>query len=362
MEELQYKDFSLKTHQKNWHLKRPNFCQFELTFKCDFHCKYCYSGCFNRSEFIKKELSTKQVKFILDKLYEAGVIWLCFTGGDPLTRKDFLEIYDYAKQKGFIISVFTTAYSIDEGAVKYLREKPPFAIEITLNSIRKNTFETISARKETFDKSMYGIRLLAENKIPLKIKTMIIEDNKEELFEVKEFVESLGLSFRPDANIHARLDADVSACSLRIRPERVLEMDRLLCSTSLSFEQGNDGFQCKQEIRDNKYPFRCAAGSGDGIMIDPYGEMFFCCCLRKSSFSVFEYEIEDVQKLFFSMRQRTFEKDSRCRYCQLVDICNSCPGKAYLETGDLEVPVEWSCELAHLMAKEQNLVNSFSSF
>ncbi|MFQ5868041.1 MAG: radical SAM protein, partial [bacterium] len=87
MREIQYKTFSLRTHKKNWLLKRPNVCQFELTFGCNLHCKHCYTDCYNKPDCLKKELKTGEVKFILDKVYKAGVIWLCFTGGDPLTRK-----------------------------------------------------------------------------------------------------------------------------------------------------------------------------------------------------------------------------------------------------------------------------------
>lgn len=113
MEEIQYKTFSLNTHKKNWQINNPNVCQFELTFKCGLHCKYCYTDCYNKPDYSKDELSTKEIKLILNKVYDAGVIRLCFTGGDPLARKDFLDIYAYAKIKGFIITIFTNyAYRV----------------------------------------------------------------------------------------------------------------------------------------------------------------------------------------------------------------------------------------------------------
>ncbi|GAF88367.1 unnamed protein product, partial [marine sediment metagenome] len=118
MREIQYKTFSLRTHKINWLLKRPNVCQFELTFGCNLHCKHCYTDCYNKPAYLKKELKTREVKFILDKVYKAGVIWLCFTGGDPLTRKDFLDIYSDAKDKGFIITLFTNGYSMTEEIAK----------------------------------------------------------------------------------------------------------------------------------------------------------------------------------------------------------------------------------------------------
>src|SRR4030042_1866779 len=115
MKEIEYQDFSLATHNKNWQINKANVCQFELTFKCGLHCKHCYSDCFNNPSSISRELDTKQIKLILDKVYAAGCFWLCFSGGDPLAREDFLGIYSYAKQKGFIITVFTNGYSMNDG-------------------------------------------------------------------------------------------------------------------------------------------------------------------------------------------------------------------------------------------------------
>lgn len=72
MKEISYKVFSLKAHRNNWQLHKPNVCQFELTFKCGLNCKHCYTSCYNKLNYISKELSTKQVKQILDRVYEAG--------------------------------------------------------------------------------------------------------------------------------------------------------------------------------------------------------------------------------------------------------------------------------------------------
>ena len=117
MQKIKYKTFSLRLHKKNWQSKKPNLCQFELTFGCALHCRHCYSDCYNKARFIKRELNTKEVKLVLDKVYGQGMLWLCFTGGDPFSRKDFLELYAYAKDKGFIITIFTNAYSINKRIV-----------------------------------------------------------------------------------------------------------------------------------------------------------------------------------------------------------------------------------------------------
>lgn len=346
MKEIQYKSFSLKTHKKNWQINSPNVCQFELTFRCGLHCKHCYTDCYNKSDYSKDELSTKEIKLILDKVYNAGVIWLCFTGGDPLTRKDFLDIYSYAKDKGFIITIFTNGYSMTKRVANYLKERPPFVVEITLNAVTRKTYEDIAQVKDSFEKVMDGIKMMTQRKLPLKIKTQVTKDNLKELPKIKEVVENLGLDFRPSVFLHARLDKNLSPCSLRIKPEEIVELDKRLLDT------GDKLLECAPNAKyqkPNTNLFSCAIGGGDGVHIDPYGNLVPCNCIREPRINLCRESIERAQKNILTwVRSRAFTTDSKCRTCQMRDTCYRCPGKAMVEKGNLEAEIEWFCELAKL--------------
>jgi len=360
MKEIQYKKFSWNTHKKNWKLKRPNVCQFELTFACGLNCNYCYASCYNKGQYLKKELNTEQVKFILDKLYNSGVIWICFTGGDPLTRNDFLEIYSYAKNKGFIISIFTNGYSMSKKIADYLKDKPPFVIEITLNGVTKGSYEKISGVKNSFAETMQGLDLILERKLPLKIKTQVIKDNLEELAKIRKFVESLELKFRPSTFLHARLNGNLTPCSLRIKPEEVItfkkahnsEETEKECKTDVSGSPPID----RQINKKNNIFFKCAILGGDGINIDPYGNMFPCISIRNPKVNLMRKEIEASRKTILTwVRTRKFNTNSLCKNCAIIQKCYRCPGKALLETKSLEKPVDWFCNLAHLITNRQKI-------
>ena len=352
MKELQYKDFSLATHKKNWRKRRPNVCQFELTFSCGLHCQHCYSDCYNEPDYIKKELTTEEIKYLLDKIRDSGIIWLCFTGGDPLARADFLEIYSYAKNKGFIITIFTNGFSMTQNLADYLAKFPPFVIEITLNAVTKKTFEEISQRSGSFEKTMQGLTLILERNLPLKIKTMVTKKNLEEIHRIKKFVEDLGMKFNPSCQIYPRLNHDLTPCSLRVRPGEVLEINEELGLGQIEAQDCFSSNFSEAVLEKSKYLFRCAAGGGDGVHIDPYGKMFFCPNIRRPAVDLLNGGSiqKGLYQLFPQMRKKEFKTISRCRDCEIAQFCMSCPGRAYLETGNLEAPVEWFCELAHLVA------------
>ncbi len=348
MREIQYQKFSWNTHAKNWKSKSPNVCQFELTFNCGLRCRHCYTDCYNKPALIKKELKTKEVMAVLDKAYQAGVIWVCFTGGDPLTRKDFLEIYTYAKNKGFIVTVFTNAYSMTQEIADYFKKSPPFVIEMTLNAASKDLYEKISQVKGSFKKVMQGIELMLKNKIPLKIKTQITKDNVAELDEIKKLIESWGLEFRPSIDLHARLDGNLTPCNLRLSPKEVFNLN----GKKESFEAGCNLKTKGQRPKANNRLFRCAIGGGDGLNVDPYGNTFMCNLIRKPLINLLEVDIKEAQNRLLPMiRAQKFTTDSKCRNCNLIESCRSCPGRAYVETGDIEAPIEYHCQLAKQVVK-----------
>src|SRR6058998_2074459 len=118
---IEYKEFSLNVHTHAAHTNTIVNAQIELTYGCNLHCVHCYTDCYNRPDLIKRELSYAEVTRILDQLAAEGCLWVCFTGGEIFMRKDFLDIYAYAKQKGFLITLFTNGTLFTEALADYLR-------------------------------------------------------------------------------------------------------------------------------------------------------------------------------------------------------------------------------------------------
>jgi radical SAM protein with 4Fe4S-binding SPASM domain len=357
MLQSQYKSFSLKTHKRNWRDRKPNSCQFELTFKCGLHCSYCYSDCYNKPAFIRKELDTSRIKSAIDKLHDLGVLWLCFTGGDCLERKDFLEIYSYARGKGFIISLFTTGYSMTAEIAGNLEKNPPFVIEITINGSNVDTYEKITQVKGSYGRTIKGLDLILKKNLPLKVKTMAIKQNYEDLSGIKKFLEAKRIEFRPSASLQARLNGDSIPCSFRLDPQEIGKIDESLARECMGEEKngaGVHGSRNKEAAGDNRL-FQCAIGGGDGLNLDPYGNMFACSCIRHPAINFLESGLEKIRKTIFGTFPRIantgFKTDSICRKCGLRSLCRNCPGKAFLETGDKEAPVRYFCELARAQAK-----------
>lgn len=342
MKAISYKTFSFKMHHKRYSNRGPAVCQFELTFRCGIHCRHCYSDCYNKPGYVKKELSTGQVINILDKVHNAGVMWLCLSGGDPLERDDFIDIYSYAKKKGFLVSIFTNAVSMNKRICGYLIKNPPFAVEVTVNAADESLYEKISQTKGSFVKMKRGVDMMIEAGMPLKIKTQVTQDNIKELDQIKKFVDRLWLNFLPNASLHARLDGDLTPCSLRISPDNIRYGHAEALSGS-SCQELNGRYDAK------KVPlFGCAVVSGDGIYIDPYGNLIPCDCIREPKVNLLRESLDNAraQSLDWVRRMDKLGCGPRCAACSSRLFCYNCPGKALLEKDSLSEVIDWYCRAA----------------
>lgn len=321
----------------------------ELTFRCNLQCVHCYCNLPPHDKHaLQTELRTDEISNILDQAAEAGCLWLLLTGGEPLLRKDFPEIYTHAKKKGFIITLFTNGTLITPEVADFLDAWPPHSVEITLYGATPETYEKITRVPGSYKKCIRGIELLLEKGIPVSLKTMALTLNEDELPRIKAFAEERGLKFRFDAMLNPRLDGTKGPCEFRLAPERVVELD-------LEYEERADEWKafCKKFLTpsSSEYLFNCGAGICT-FHIDPYGKLSPCQMvrfrshdLRKTAFTeAWEDHIPATLKL-------NPQGDYPCSRCELISLCGQCPGWAWLEHNAPEKPVEYLCRIAHLRAE-----------
>src|SRR6266851_5472269 len=175
MDTLDYGAFSESLHSRLAGRRLPLSGTIEVTRRCPLTCLHCYNNLpTTDGEAVRRELDYEEHCRLLDQLADAGCLWLLYTGGEILARRDFLNIYTYAKKKGFLITLFTNGTMITERIADYLEEWPPFAIEITLYGRTKETYEALTGIPGSFDRCMRGIRILLDRRLPLALKTVAV--------------------------------------------------------------------------------------------------------------------------------------------------------------------------------------------
>src|SRR5438105_84613 len=261
MNSASYSEFSLALHEKFTNQRVPIDATLEITRRCPLECQHCYNNLSMGDLAARDRELTKEEYFkLLADLADMDVIWLLFTGGEIFARKDFLEIYAFAKQKGFLITLFTNGILINEKIADYLREFPPFAIEITLYGRTKETYEALTQIPGSYDRCLRGIHLLLDRGLPLKLKTVGTRVNAHEVVAMKEFAEQeLGVEFKFDSLINPRIDCSQAPLAVRLSPEDVVTLD-LHWSKVAAEHQANLQHEMAAPIGARKNLYSCGGG------------------------------------------------------------------------------------------------------
>jgi radical SAM protein with 4Fe4S-binding SPASM domain len=322
----------------------------ELTFRCNNRCVHCYvNQRIDDTGEKEKELRNAEICHLLDDLAEQGCLSLLLTGGEPLVREDFRDIYLYAKKKGLLITLFTNGTLITPSLADFLKEFPPRSIEISLYGITERTYERVTRSPGSYKTCRNGIDLLMERNLPLTLKTVVLPVNRHEFLGIKAFVEGLGLAFRFDALINGRVDGRRSVAKLRIPPHEVVELD--MTDPRRGFEFVRLYERTSGIKQDPDLLFRCGAGV-NSFHIDPYGRLMLCIIGRNPSYDLRRGSFREGWHVFLPrIREQKLKRKNKCADCDLRFICDQCPGWSQLEYGDQEMPSEYLCKVAHLRAE-----------
>ena len=312
-------------------------------------------------------MSTDSIKTVLRQAAELGCLTVRFTGGEPLLREDFADVYIFARRLGLKVCLFTNATLLTPDLAGLLARIPPLEkVEVSVYGMNRASYEVVTRIPSSFDAARRGVDLLLENKVPFVVKTIIHPANENEFPGFKSWAISiLDKDHPPQAvaffNLRARRDSELKNSSireLRPSPERALKI--LTVENSAYILEMKRQSQRRQKER-GKGIFRCGAGLGIASL-DAYGFLQPCLLLRHPE-AVYDLKSGSLREamigFFPSLRERmprNPEYLGRCLDCFLGWLCEQCPAKSWLEHGTLDTPVEYWCDLARIQAEYLGLL------
>ena len=342
----------------------------EVTARCNNNCRHCYINLPAADKVAReKELSLEDISEIADEAVSLGALWCLITGGEPLLRKDFFDIYLCLKRKGLLVSVFTNATLITEEHIRLFKKYPPRDIEVSVYGVTKETYERVTRRSGSFSTFIQGLNLLLESGVKVRLKAMALRSNVNELPEIARFCrENTKDYFRFDPFLHLRFDQNrirnEEIKSERLSPEEIVAIEQSDPERFESLKKGCDDLIVPEfsHITCN-HLFRCGAGNGSFTL--SYDGFFRLCSslwhpdciydLRKGSLSDAWYNFVPQVRDIRSDKKEFLEK---CQICPLINLCMWCPAHAYLETGKMDAHVEYFCKIAHARSKMLKTFNN----
>ena len=317
----------------------PYVVMFELTYRCNLNCRHCYVVRDNSIE----ELSTEEVKNIIDQLVEMKTFFLAFTGGEIFMRDDLFEIAKYAKRKGFLLTFMTNGTLITPEKIEEIKRLKPIKFETSLYGATAKTHDYITRVKGSFERTVKAIKGLTEQGIEVTIKTILMNSNIREYKAMEALAEELGTHPRMNPGLSPRRDGSLEPLQYDLSFEEMVEY----------LPEENDDVMLSylsEKTKDPAERFICKAGKS-GCCISPDGTVYPCIMmpmavgnLREKSFK----EIWHTEPSNDLKRLRNLTSDDLpvCSRCELAQYCIRCPGVVYLETGDIVGASPSACKYA----------------
>jgi radical SAM protein with 4Fe4S-binding SPASM domain len=194
-------------------LYAPFLVVWDFTHKCNLNCKHCYS---NSGAVLEEELSTKEALDVVDQLDDAGVTALAFSGGEPLSKKDFFEVASHAVKRGLYVSVATNGTLLTRENVKKLKQTGVHYVEVSIDGATAGTHDTFRGVPGAFEKAVTGIRNAVEEDLCACIATTATKGNLAEFPAIIDLAEEIGaerftyFNFIPTGRGKSLYDQDLS--------------------------------------------------------------------------------------------------------------------------------------------------------
>ena len=194
---------------------------FEITDRCNLHCRHCGSSCTTEGQL----LSVEAIKQVLRNVREHSPDerpTICLTGGEPMLHPDFRTIAEGVRDLGFAWGMTTNATLIDEAEAERLKEAGMSTISVSLDGLEAS-HDALRQQKGAFQLALRGLKALQKAGFQPQVTTVMHRENREELEPLFQLLCDLGIrSWRP-----INMEPIGRACEsggLLLRPEQFAEL------------------------------------------------------------------------------------------------------------------------------------------
>jgi radical SAM protein with 4Fe4S-binding SPASM domain len=288
------------------------------------------------------EMTTAEIKHLMDEMADAGVFILTLSGGEIFLRKDFFELLEHARRLMFCVKLKTNAMLIRERQAARLRDLNVESIQISIYSHRPEVHDAITLVPGSLKRSLDAIRFLKSQGLKVIMANVLMTENMQDYPGVRALAQEMGVECTLDPTITPMMDGNRSTVALNVDQSVLRQVFR---DPALV---GNADEFCAipppaGESELESIP--CSAGH-TACYVSPYGDVFPCVQFPLPTGNVRQQRFVDIWRHSEKMNEvRSIRlKDlTTCTSCTHVSNCTRCPGLAFTE-GNMRGPSSQDCE------------------
>jgi MoaA/NifB/PqqE/SkfB family radical SAM enzyme len=330
----------------------------DLTYRCNCNCRHCWLRLPAEEPAGKQELSFDEISRIAGDARALGCRSWLISGGEPMLRPDFADIFDLLTRRSLPYSLNTNGTLITPAIAGLLKRKG--AKMVALYGATAEIHDHITRTPGSFAATMRGFAYLREAKAGFTVQLIPLRDNYHEFDAMIRLARSLSPVYRMGAPW-----LFLSACGSNVRNQEILRQ-RLDPADVIRLDPPDttdDDEETTADEREHKPPAHpgttgknslfaaCIEGCRD-FHIDPYGHMTFCPFIKDPALRYnlrngsFREAWDDFLPSLAHRVQGDPEYEQNCGSCDKCGDCRWCPAYGYLEHGRYSAKVAYLCALA----------------
>jgi mycofactocin radical SAM maturase len=316
-------------------LRAPVNVTWEITLKCNLHCVHCLS---DAGKMQDHELSTEECRGLIDQWAALKVFQVNIGGGEPFAREDFLDLLEYAHEKGLVTCVSTNGLLVDRTLAKRLAELKMLYLQVSLDGASEDVNDAIRGRG-TYRRILDAMDCLSGEKVPFSINTVLTRRSYPQLDALRAMAHDYGVElrvsrFRPSGRGRQSKD--------ELRPEKgQLEAFAEWLEGHDRVRTGDSFFCLTSERRRRKGLDMCGAAKMT-CCVSPSGKVYPCAFLQEEVFlcgEVRSRRFKDIWDRSPVLSQFRNLEVTSCLKCFRFESCRGgCPAVAYHTYRDISLP------------------------
>jgi len=316
----------------------PLSVQLDLTYRCNERCVHCYLDHEDHGE-----MTTADIKHLLDQMAEAGVFILTLSGGEIFLRKDFFEILEHARfERQFCVKLKTNAIMIHEREAARIRDIGVESVQISIYSHRPEVHDGITLVPGSLQRSLDAARFLKSQGLRVIFANVLMVHNSQDYRGVRALAAEMGVECTLDPTITPMMDGNRSVLSLGVHPDTLHEVFR---DKALVGEVDEFCTIAAPGDENALSALPCSAGHTT-CYVSPYGDVFPCVQFPLATGNVRTQRFLDIWRYSDRMnevRSIRLKHLTTCSSCSHIAGCSRCPGLAFME-GNMRGPSSLDCE------------------
>ena len=173
---------------------RPYVVSWNLTYRCNLACEHCYLdagpkpavGPDNFAD--RSELGTEECYKVIDEIVAfAPECLTILTGGEPLLRRDILDIVARAAERGLWVVVGTNGVKVTENVARRLSGAGARGLSLSLDALDPERHDRFRMVRGAWENTVEGAEILNRTGLPFIVQTTAGSHNINELDAIADF-------------------------------------------------------------------------------------------------------------------------------------------------------------------------------